>query len=219
MRALARLAPTDHATKPPWEACLQANGNAPGGIRGQGRFPRQWATKPLGRLPASQSPTKGRVRQQAGLPQIMLQSRRGKLACKRMATPREAFAAKAASRGNGLRSRLGVCPRANPPPKAAFASKLVSHRSCYKAAVGSLLASEWQRPGRHSRPRPLPAAMGYEAAWAFAREPIPHQRPRSPASWSPTDHATKPPWEACLQANQPIIPSEHAAAPASVSSV
>ncbi|WP_236564169.1 hypothetical protein, partial [Alcanivorax xiamenensis] len=59
--------------------------------------------------------------------------------------------------------------------KAVFASKLVSRRSCYGAAVGSLLASE--------------------CANAEGRN--------SPASWSPTDRATKPLWEACWQANAP----------------
>ncbi len=43
---------------------------------------------------------------------------------------------------------------------------------------------------------------GYQAALgACPQVNTPHQRPHSPASWSPTDHATKPLWEACWQAN------------------
>ncbi len=119
-------------------ARLQANGQRFGGIRGQGRFPRQWATKPL-----------------------------WERACKRMGNGSGAFAAKAASHGNGLRSRCG-----------------------------SVLASEWATVRGHSRPRPLPTAMGYEAA-VGARLQANGQRSggirgqgRFPRQW-----ATKPLWE------------------------
>src|SRR5690606_33651085 len=92
----ASWSPTECATKPLWEACLQANGTTP----------------EVG------------IRQQAGLPQSVPRSRCGKLACKRM----------------GQRQR------------PVFASKLVSHRVCHEAAVGSLLASEWDNAGGRNAP-------------------------------------------------------------------
>ncbi|WP_133493642.1 Ig-like domain-containing protein [Alcanivorax sp. 24] len=63
---------TDPATKPPWEACLQANGATP----------------------------EAGIRQQAGLPRSVPRRHCGKLACKRMEQHRRpAFASKLVSHG------------------------------------------------------------------------------------------------------------------------
>jgi alkylated DNA repair dioxygenase AlkB len=235
----ASWSPTECATKPLWEACLQANGTTP----------------EVG------------IRQQAGLPQSVPRSHCGKLACKRMGQrQRPVFASKLVShrvcheaavgsllasewgivggciRQQGwlpqieLRSRCGklACKRMGQRQRPVFASKLVSHRVCHEAAVGSLLASERDNAGGRNSPASWsPTECATKPLWeaclqangttpevgirqqAGLPQSVPRshcgklackrmrqrRRPYSPASWSPTECATKPLWEACLQAN------------------
>ncbi len=74
-----------------------------------------------------------------------------------------------------------------------------------RSRCGKLAGKRMANGTGHSRPRPLPTAMGYEAAVGDSMVPCrltetPHAS--VPASkLAPTDHATKPLWEACWQAN------------------
>ncbi len=173
----ASWSPTECATKPLWEACLQANGATP----------------------------EDGIRQQAGLPRSVPRSRCGKLACKRMGQRRRPYSPASWSPTECAPKPLWeACLQANgSTPEAVFASKLVSHGVCHEAAVGSLLASEWDNAGGRIRqqaglPRNVPRSRCGKLACKRMGQ---CRRPCSPASWSRTECAPKPPWEACLQAN------------------
>ncbi len=102
-------------------------------------------------------------------------SRRGKLAGKRMGQrQRPEFASKLGSHGSATKPLWEACWQANEAtPEARIRQQAALPRICHEVAVGSLLASEYPNTREPE----------------FASKLLSH------------GSATKPPWEACWQAN------------------
>ncbi len=205
----ARWSPTEHATPPLWEACWQANVPATeAAFASKMVSHRACHGAAVGSLLASEcTRNRGRIRQQDGLPQSMPRRRCGKLAGKRMYPQQRPYSpARWSPTEHATPPLWEACWQANvPATEAAFASKMVSHRACHGAAVGSLLASECTHTrGRIRQQAGLPQfALRSHCGKLAGKRMRQRRRPHSPASWSPTDHATAPLWEACWQANVP----------------
>ncbi len=201
--------PQQQTTKPPWEACLQANCQRPGGA-----FTDKAASH-------SNEP----------------RSRRGRLACKRIANdPKEHSRPRPlptatnheATVGDLLASELPTTRRSihgqgrfpqqqttKPPwetclqadcqrPGGAFAAKAASHSNKPRSHCGRLACKRIANgPEEHSRTRPLPTATNHEAAVGdlLASELPTTRRSIRGQGRFPQQRTTKPPWETCSQAN------------------
>ncbi len=158
----SKLAPTDHATKPPWEACWQANHQRAGGIRGQ---------------LASQLPTEGGHGTAVGIGLGREWGRRYEFTLDSLASqlPTEGameplWEAALAANGAGDMNSRWIRWQASFPRKGAM-------EPLWESALGREFASKLVSHGFSTRPL-------WEACLQ-ANVPTPKGE-NSPASWSPT---------------------------------
>ncbi len=133
----SRLAPTDYATKPLWEACLQVNTPIRGRIRQQAGSHRLRYEAAVGSLLASEYPNQ-RPHSPAGwLPQFALRSRCGKLACKRIPHIRGRIRQQAGSHSLRYKAAVGACLQACfplPGPQRRRRSARSTRCACWRAS-------------------------------------------------------------------------------------
>ncbi len=200
----SRLAPTDYATKPLWEACLQVNTPIRGRIRQQAGSHRLRYEAAVGSLLASEYPNQ-RPHSPAGwLPQFALRSRCGKLTCKRIPQSEAAFASRLAPTDYATKPLWEACLQANTPIRGRIRQQAGSHSLPYEAAVGSLPASEYPNQRPHSPAGWLPQFALRSRCGKLACKRIPHIRGRIRQQAGSHSLRYKAAVGACLQACFPL---------------